>query len=130
MRQGLTPVDPGEVVICQTTHGDEGDASPVDEAVVYPDDPGGKIVRQTTWGSGGNASQIQEGHASHDAGIDWAEDNYAIYIVLDEGHRIYTRKIPLYSYSKTFRNVINRLPSPTLIQRISMAVSSSSIYNL
>jgi len=68
--------------------------------------------------------------ALKDTLLDWSKDDYDIYIVSDEGHKIFTQKILLYFYSHTLGNIMDSLPPSTTIPGISVSASSSSISNL
>jgi len=62
--------------------------------------------------------------------LDWSKDDHDIYLVSDEGHKIFTQKILLYFYSNTLGTILDSLPPSTTTPGISVSASSSSISNL
>eukprot|EP00092_Neocalanus_flemingeri_P025566 GFUD01027717.1.p1 GENE.GFUD01027717.1~~GFUD01027717.1.p1 ORF type:complete len:410 (-),score=93.53 GFUD01027717.1:38-1267(-) len=68
--------------------------------------------------------------ALQDTLLDWSKDDHDIYIVSDEGHKIFTQKILLYFYSNTLGKILDSLPPSTSIPGISVSASSSSVSNL
>ena len=62
--------------------------------------------------------------------LDWSKDDHDIYIVSDEGHKIFTQKILLYFYSNSLGTILDSLPPSTTTPGISISASSSSISNL
>jgi len=68
--------------------------------------------------------------ALKDTLLDWSKDDHDIYIVSDEGHKIFTQKILLYFYSQTLGNIMDSLPPSTSTAGVSVSASSSSISNL
>jgi len=62
--------------------------------------------------------------------LDWSKDDHDIYLISDEGHKIFTHKILLYFYSHTLGPVLDSLPLSTSKPAISVSASSNSISNL
>jgi len=62
--------------------------------------------------------------------LDWSKDDHDIYLVSEEGHKIFTQQILLYFYSHTLGPVLDSLPQSTSTPAISVSASSSSISNL
>ena len=62
--------------------------------------------------------------------LDWSKGENDVYIVSNEGHKIFTQKILLYFYSCNLGPILDSLPISSLPSGISVSASSTSISNL